>query len=61
MSKWIHKKTPTHIYVDLSKAFDTLNFDKLLSKLKHYGLSETPLKLITSCLTNRNQYVKFGS
>ena len=55
------QKTPTYIYVDLSKAFDTLNFDKLLSKLKHYGLSEIPLKPITSYLRNRNQYVKFGS
>ena len=55
------QKTPTHIYIDLSNAFDTLNFDILLSKLKYYGLSEISLKLITNYLTNRNQYVKFGS
>ena len=61
MSKWINKKTPTHIYIDLSKAFDTLNFDILLTKLKYHGLSEIPLKLITNYLTNRNQYVKFES
>ena len=46
-----------HIYI--SKAFDTLNFDILLSKLRYYGLSEILLKLITNYLTNRNQYVKF--
>ena len=55
------QKTPGHIYIDLSKAFDTLNFDILLSKLRYYGLSEIPLKLITNYLTNRNQYVKFDS
>ena len=32
-----------------------------MSKLKYYGLSEVPLKLITNYLTNRNQYVKFES
>ena len=42
------QKTPGHIYIDLSKAFDTLNFDNLLSKLRYYGLSEIPLKLITN-------------
>ena len=40
------QKTPGHIYIDLSKEFDTLNFDILLSKLRYYGLSEIPLKLI---------------
>ena len=55
------QKTPGHIYIDLSKAFDTLNFDILLSKLRYYGLSEIPLKLITNYLTNRNQYLKFES
>ena len=45
-----------HIYMDLSKAFGTLNFDILLSKLKYYGLSKIPLKLIPNNLTNRNQY-----
>ena len=32
-----------------------------MSKLRYYGLSEIPLKLITNYLTNRNQYVKFES
>ena len=45
----------------LSKTFATLNFDKPLSKLRYYGLSKIPPKLITNYLTNRNQYVKFES
>ena len=47
--------------MDLSKAFDTLNHDILIYKLKAYGLSETALKLIQSYLTNRKQYVEINN
>ena len=43
----------------MSKAFDTLNFDILLNKLKYYGVHGTSLALIKSYLTNRYQYVQF--
>ena len=43
---------PGAIYLDLSKAFDTLNFDILLSKLKFYGVVSTPLKLLDNYLRN---------
>ena len=44
---------PITICMDLSKAFDTLNHDILIYKLKSYGLSEAALKLMQSYLTNR--------
>ena len=54
-------KTPVAIFLDLSKAFDTLNFDILLHKLQYYGISGVPLTLIKSYLSNRFQYVKYNN
>ena len=50
---------PGAIYLDLSKAFDTLSFDILMSKLKLYGVVGTPLKLLDNYLRNRQQFVAF--
>ena len=52
-------KTPTSVYIDLSKAFDTLTFEVLLYKLKYYGVTDTAFDLLKSYLTNRKQYVVF--
>ena len=54
-------KVPTNIYIDLSKAFDTLNFDIVLKKLEHYGINESAKRLIHSYLTDRLQFVEFNS
>ena len=51
---------PTHIYIDLSKAFDTLDHSILLSKLKYYGVTGCSYDLLSSYLTDRSQYVEFS-
>ena len=53
------KYTSINIYIDLSKAFDTLHFDILLHKLYYYGVTSVSFELIRSYLTNRKQYVRF--
>ena len=53
--------TPLNIFLDLSKAFDTLNHDILLAKLEHYGLNRMAYNLLSTYLRNRKQYVQFES
>ena len=50
-------ETPINIFLDLSKAFDTLNHTILLNKLHHYGIRDGSLTLFKSYLQNRKQYV----
>ena len=45
------------IFIDLSKAFDTIDHSTLMVKLAHYGVRGTPHHLIESYLQNRKQCV----
>ena len=44
--------------MDLSKAFDCLNHELLIAKLKAYSFSRSALKLLYNYLSNRKKRVK---
>jgi hypothetical protein len=49
------------IFLDFSKAFDTVNQNILLNKLNKYGVRGVVLDWFKSFLQNRLQYVKMGN
>ena len=51
------KKVAIVTFMDLSKAFDCVDHDILLSKLKRYGIYETALQWINSYLSDREHFV----
>ena len=51
---------PISIDFNLSKAFDALSFDIPLTKFEHYGITGVPLKLLTSYIKDRYQYIIYN-
>ena len=56
-----NKSTQTVIYVDFSKAFDSVSRPKLITKLEGYGVSGDLLHLISDFLSQRTQRTRVGS
>ena len=53
----LNNKIIVGLFCDLQKAFDFVNYDILLSKMKFYGISGVAYKLMESYLRNRYQRV----
>ena len=52
-----NKKFACGVFVDLQKAFDTVNHDILIAKLDHYGIRGLANDWFSSYLKNRSQFV----
>ena len=51
---------PINVYIDLSKAFDTLNHNILLSNPQYYGITGCSNDLLCSYLSGRSQFVEYN-
>ena len=49
------------IFLDFSKAFDTINHNILLAKRNKYGIRGLPLEWLSSYVKEKRQYVKIGN
>ena len=51
---------PLTVYLEMAKAFVTINFNIVLQKLARFGIDEKFLNLFASYLVNRQHRVKFA-
>ena len=49
------------VFIDLSKAFDTVDHNILIDKLNLYGIKSNSLKWFSSCLSNRKRFILEGA
>ena len=49
------------VFIDLAKAFDTVDHKILLRKMEIYGIGGTTLKWFENYLTNRKQYIQISN
>jgi hypothetical protein len=49
------------LFLDFSKAFDTIDHQILLQKLNYYNFSHSSISTIASYLRNRKQFVRIGN
>ena len=57
---WSRGNAALGVFIDLKKAFDTVDHRLLLAKLEHYGVRGGALGLLESYLGGRSQYVVYG-
>ena len=48
------------VFLDLKRAFDTINHDLLIAKLTHFNFSNSALCWMKSYLSDRKQAVQIG-